>query len=351
MSKLFYFLIFTSLFITSCNKDESELFFMDNVGMPSAFVLKAEPCQEASDSLKFILSVGVFKSLSEEVLWIPAHAFTINEDQEYYLSGGITSTEIKSSTPENGFCNLMLIDCSGDNSEIDPTNQTVRAMNEHLQKTATLINCQTGIAYYGISGSENAVEFEPYDDNNPLNNSQEYDITAFFAYTGFYRGDNPRLYDAIFIALDTLNAFAVSGNKSITVFTHSKDLLSTHNPESIIQKAKLFNVKINFISIGENYSLDYFKIASKTGGFFSLNTGSKVLSLMDRAVPVITSLDRILLNDLHYYSIKAFLFDTRGLPILPGIWFKWKAAVYYEESPNTPLINNELPFYIESQKK
>jgi len=162
------------------------------------------------------------------------------------------------------------------------------------------------------------------------------------------------LYDAINDAADLLIANPLSSNQSITIFTTLlDDGTSTATVNSVIQKCKNNNIKINIIN---QYTFTYlfYQLVFETGGFimdndqpaYSINDGRK-------AYTTLYFLDEILKNNGKRYSVKCKA--QKVSPWTTGFVFNGyiKAEIdleigsqyFWDDLTNDLIIDQYLPVY------
>jgi hypothetical protein len=177
-----------------------------------------------------------------------------------------------------------------------------------------------------------------------------HDKNEFIKKTGDYfpelKSENTSsLYDALNDAADLLIANPLSINQSITIFTTNlDDGASSATVNSIIQKCKNNNIKINIVN-QFLFTYAFYELVFETGGFI-MDNDQQAYSINDgrRAYTTMYFLDEILKQNGKRYSVKCKA--VKSSPWSTGVAFNGFIKAFIDmEIPNPYFwdnLNNDL---------
>lgn len=342
------------LLLAACRKEYPEPANKKMLGTTNAFVLRTAYVSHQGNELLVDLDVGAvgggmagdirnLQDSSFRPMSFPGNTVEVVSVERLRLDEGLS------------YSNLLLVDVSegswGNWNDFDIFNLRTRAFNRMLRE--------------GHADSRNKMALASFADHD--DGSSRYKLWywkgAADAYDQTYEEQGqllPYMYQeeggvsAIYDALDYLIDYCVKhtpeGNRNITVVNHSPPL-NKHgvNLNALAQKAIAAGVRINMISLGDDYNRAMLTLVLKTGGFLDMvsSTGRYTLKkdgLMDKGTPMISAIHRVLQRNLHVYRVRCKL--TR----LSGPWTSGTEAYNLFEvnelfSDGSPWLSNILPLY------
>lgn len=338
----------------SCSKEYPEPKNKNMLGDNNAFLLESGYVSHNGNELFMDLYVGAVGGGM-------ANDITFNSDSAFrYMPFPISSVEVQSVeritlNESRSYSNMLLIDLSegswGTWNDFDIFNLRNRAYNRILREGHADPANKIAIASYAEENDGSL----PYTVWTWTEGKNAYDQTyeehaKIIDYLYTEEGGSNSIYDALDMMIDVCRAYTPPGNRNITVMNHSEPLNPNNfNLNSLAQRAIDAGIKINLISISDDYNRSLLTLVLKTGGFtdmvssttqYTLNKGG----LMDKGTTMISSIHKVLQRNLRVYKVRCRVVKNSGTWISGmEVYNLFEVNDYY--SDGSLRLSNIIPVY------
>jgi hypothetical protein len=320
-----YICFATAIIFSSCQKDETPVRKIKSspvVTLLSTKVLAYAP-KTLDIEFKFILSGG-----------FPLQFYDLISSSVLYFNGSwgnyaTTGDSLWVSTESNIWSNAILVEQSGTFDSVDPQNYRAQAFNAYYgqilpdQRIALAATSKDGPA------GQDVLEIK-----QGFTSGYSEELLQDFVWLADNTGGKSCVYDALYELLEYTSANAPGNHRSITVFLHSPDEVSTKTAHQVIQLAISENIRVNTIWLEED-ALDarlLTEIPARTGGF------SIYCPDLDHITTAFLSMDAALSGNYHANTLRVrftkstpgnfhpgyemlHCFSPWGNHLLPNLWF------------------------------
>ncbi|HYC86667.1 MAG TPA: hypothetical protein VEB86_15650 [Chryseosolibacter sp.] len=223
---------------------------------------------------------------------------------------------------------VILIDQSGNYETADPYNYRAKGLNKFLQKSHPQYDHLIG----GFS-KDGALANEPVEYHSASFSTTWEDKLQFLFFLAKRTGGTNNVYDAIGDGLSRLKDHPAN-NRDLIVLAHSDDEVSNVGRQPIIDQALADDIRIHFITVGNDVDARQVGVASHTtGGMFA--SCPDYLSM----VTVVGNLRHVLDGSPNGYTIRVRFVKSAG-PIQPGeaVYASVKVTDQYSGYEFNPLL-------------
>jgi hypothetical protein len=188
------------------------------------------------------------------------------------------------SAPAKSSSTILLIDQSGDYLEIDPHNTRSQVINKFLQDIALPDKFLAG-----ASAENGKLSREPADFFTGEFGNEWLPYSLYIYELSKRTGGTGAMPEATVEALEKLGDDPAQARKELVLLVHSDAEGSAIMAEDLITKARLANVAVNVIILGDKPDKDFFfQLSMETGGLFAVCPGileiNKVFSELERLI-------------------------------------------------------------------
>ena len=301
---LLYFILFL-FFAISCRKKEADTQLPWRYDVPVLY--SAEAYDYTLRQIDFQLKLAVLRGNNkteeaiEEYINISDTSFQF---EDYIFNGGWVrfmkkNISYENSTPDATYFTSIMLDQSAVPESFDINDK----MNQRYQAINGFLNRLTGAGQVLISGFARDGKLSgnlEFCNPNPVQSWDKSTARNLLDLT-HKTGGTSCLFDALDEMLDHMENIQAQ-NKSIVVLVMNKDdSLSTATLESVIQKAKNLNIKVNLIWLIDNWTYVDFttftELPARTGGFLIY------MGDIYQVSTIFYGLDKILTNNVNYYKL------------------------------------------------
>lgn len=347
------YILVIALVLVGCRKKNYLQEEKNDVGIGSnnALVLSSKYNSHDGNELLVDVEIGVVTGGSHiDNLYIPDSAFG---DMTFGIHE-VTVQQIERKTLNDNlnYSNIIALDLSGDWESFDAFNLRTTSLNKFTEETFENPLNELQFSHFRRSESGSNVIDYWLTENTEFYGQNIEDMKSAIYESYYFSGGTSNLYDALNDYLEVAYYFSDHENKSITVIcTNFPDIENEYSAEDIIEKALLYDVKINLVLVNSGSNKDLNMIAFKTGGFLNIieSTSERpliVADIMDKGAPMIGSLYRPLSRNMHIYKVTFNLVRTAGNWYSGmSVYDAYETNIKYSDGEDR--LNNIIPIYVE----
>lgn len=342
-------ILFMIISVSSCNKTEPTDILPYRYDVPVLY--SAEYSNYQLREIDFKLKIAVLRGNNkteadiEEYTGIPdtSFKFTDYEFNNGWVRFYLNSVSYSNDIPTTPYYTSVMLDQSSSPESFDINdkyNERFEAINGYLRK----LNGENKVLVSGFARNGSLSGNIEYCNNEPINTWDKTTAKNLLDFTHKIGGTSC-LFDALNSMLDRLIEVNAA-NKSIVILIMNKDDGSSSSDlESVIQKAKTNNIKINLIWLIDNYeNVDFITLTQlpcRTGGFLIY------MGDIYQVSTIFYGLDKLLSRKVNYYNL-----DVKLVIDSPNYFLdKYRSGVkiYY---PNSKYYGwSQVPFMVSKYGK
>jgi len=242
----------------------------------------------------------------------------------------------------NSFSNLLVVDRGEDGLAKYDENWDLLSGIHHTVTGTLASSNQMGIGHFSVEGG---TVFDVSAGANPFELTLEDMVPRYYTYNT-PTGPTKNLYDALLYYVENYPSYSSHANKNITVLTLDGQGQNQTSINTLINKARANNIKINTLLIAPKGSPVKF-LSAKTGGFASLVDGyvfsCSPATAVNRILGTLASTHRILSKNVGVYRIYGRIVRNATFFSGQAVEFLYPMKYVYNSYDS---LGTQLPIYV-----